>query len=122
MADLVKAEQRQMGLQPRKRKEIKVKPTAAPAPELGYSPEAMALVQGIADRASDESDLIVGLEQNYDRILDASIDQKRKELAPKLEARRAEARHGREQQAIAQQAECQKFVADFFAQYGLEAE
>ena len=121
MTDLVKSEK--AGIQPRKRqpKEIKVKPGPQPS-IVGYSPEAMALVQTIADRASSEADLIVGLEHNYDRILDAGIEQRREELAPKLEARRAQAQHDREQRAIAQQNECQKFVGDFFAGYGLEVE
>lgn len=125
MSDLVKTEGG--GLQPRKAskrvaKEIKIKTAQAEVPVPGYSPEAMALVQEIADRAADESDLIVGLEQNYDRILDASVAQRREELAPQLEARRAQATHDREQQAIAHQVECQKFVGDFFAGYGLEVE
>jgi hypothetical protein len=121
MTDLVKSEK--PGIQPRKRqsKEIKVKSIETPI-VTGYSPEAIALVQGIADRAEDEADLIVDLEQNYDRILDAGIARRREELAPKLEARRAQAAHDREQQVITRQAKCQKFVGDFFAGYGLEIE
>lgn len=122
MTDLVKTENK-AGIQPRKRvpRAIKVKPAEAPI-IAGYSPEAMALVQGIADRAEDEADLIVGLEQNYDRILDAGITRRRQELAPKLEAHRVHAAHQREQQAIANQNECRNFVTDFYAGYGLELE
>lgn len=124
MSDLVKSEGG--GLQSRKAKraskEIKIKTAQAEIPVPGYSPEALALVQTIADRAADESDLIVGLEQNYDRILDASIAKRRKELAPDLEARRTQATQKRDQTAIEQQNECRKYVDDFFAGYGLEVE